>query len=234
MRFLIAGAGRNRSLHRCAHGAGRIRCHALRARAASARHAGARRAGEEQRGRFRGAPCHRQFPRRSGAGRRCFPGSKGARPAATCAAVEAGAGAGHHSRQHAERNSLVVLPGFRWRVGRTAPGARRSRRRDLRRHRSAAGGWVHRLFFNRDYRARSHSTHRGESHFARRTGRHALRALAPNCGGAHRFRLALPGHHPHPARDLGKGPGQRFVESGQRADSRHAGADGCAIRGFVR
>ena len=55
---------------------------------------------------------------------------------------------------------MVVLPGFRRRMGRIALGARRSRRGDFVGHRSASSGWVHRLLFDRDYRSGSGSTHR--------------------------------------------------------------------------
>ncbi len=92
-------------------------------------------------------------------------------------------------------------------------------------HRSAAGRRVHHLFFDGDHRAGSDSTHRREPDFARRAGRHAFGPLPANCRGAHRFGLALPGHHAHPPRDLGKDSGQRIVQSGERADTRHTGAD---------
>ncbi len=112
------GCGSDRSLHRRAHGAGRFRCHALRARAASARHAGARGAGEKCRGRFRGVGPPSPVPLQEfGPVDVVLPGRKGAWPTATRASVEAGTGTGHHGRQHAERNSMVVLPGLRAAIG---------------------------------------------------------------------------------------------------------------------
>ena len=177
-------------------------------------------------GDFVARPGNRRFPRRSRAGRRRLPRRKSARPAETCASVETSPGAADYGRQHSEWNSMVVLRGFRRRMEGFASGARGSRGRDFFGHRSASGGWVHRIFFNRDYSSRSDSTHRGQPHFSRRAGRLSLRTLSRNCRGACRLWLARPYHRTYSSRDLGKGSGQRFLQSGQRADSRHTGADG--------
>ncbi len=131
------GRGGNRSLHRCPHGAGWFRCHAFRARAPSARHAGTRRAGEKRRRRFRGPAHNRQLPRSIGAARRCLSRGKGAWTGPTCTPVEAGIGARYYRRQHAEWNSMVVLPGVRWRMGGIASGACRSRWGNFVGHRGA-------------------------------------------------------------------------------------------------
>ena len=132
---------RDRRLHRRAARAGRGGRHAVRARPAPAGDAGARPARRSVAdGDFEVRPPVTGDLATIGTGRCRVPRRQGARPDRARAAARAAVRRRHRRGQHAERHSVVVLPGSRRRARRAAARARRSGRRD-RRRRSSRAAW---------------------------------------------------------------------------------------------
>ena len=231
MQFLIAGAGAIGGYIGARMARAGQDVTLLRARPASTRHAGARAAGPQRRRRFRGPPARHWRSRRGRASGRHLPGRQGPRTDQLAPQIQPLIG----------ENTTVVSTqnGIPWwyfqahagELHRPPSRTRRSRRRDRRRRFPAKTWRPPSLISQPNCGARRDPPHRGQSHVTRRARWHALGSLQGHRRGADQSRHPLPGDAKDPYRDLGQDPGQRRVQSDQRADARDAGPDGARSRG---